>query len=407
MRYHALATDYDGTIATHGDVTPKTIQALRELQQSGRKLILVTGRELPDLFNVFPHPELFDRIVAENGALLYRPETKEERTLSEPPPPAFVDLLRQRGVSPLSVGHGIVATTEPNETQVLQAIRELGLELQVIFNKGAVMVLPSGVNKATGLREALKELHLSQHNVVGVGDAENDHAFLEFCECAAAVANALPALKDRADIVLRSTHGEGVVELIQGLLQDDLAPAAPKLMRHEISIGLDLEGTEIKIAPCGLNLLIAGEPGPERSRWGCRIIEELLEKRYQTCILSPHGDCADLEQAMVLGDSQRPPSLEDLLQALDQAQDNVVATLVGLQKQDWPMYFERLLPRLLDLRQRTGRPHRTVFPEVEMFHAKPDCRRNGWPDLIGSSLVMGKRIPMPSSPAWSRRQTWL
>ena len=49
----------------------------------------------------------------------------------------------------------------------------------MIFNKGAVMILPSGVNKATGLAAALEELGLSPHNVVGVGDAENDHAFLE------------------------------------------------------------------------------------------------------------------------------------------------------------------------------------------------------------------------------------
>jgi len=59
----------------------------------------------------------------------------------------------------------------------------LGLELQVVFNKGAVMVLPSGVSKATGLRAALAELDLSPRNVVGVGDAENDHAFLALCEC--------------------------------------------------------------------------------------------------------------------------------------------------------------------------------------------------------------------------------
>ena len=38
------------------------------------------------------------------------------------------------------------------------------------------MVLPSGVNKATGLSAALVELGLSRHNVVAVGDAENDHA---------------------------------------------------------------------------------------------------------------------------------------------------------------------------------------------------------------------------------------
>ena len=82
-------------------------------------------------------------------------------------------------MSPLSVGRSIVATWEPNEGLVLQAIKELGLELEIIFNKGAVMILPSGVNKATGLVAALDELELSPHNVIGVGDAQNDHAFLQ------------------------------------------------------------------------------------------------------------------------------------------------------------------------------------------------------------------------------------
>ena len=119
-----------------------------------RQLSLVTGRELPDLQSTFPRLDQFDRIVAENGALLYRPATKEERVLAEPPPPAFLEELEQRGVRPVSTGRVIVATWEPHQAAVLDAIRHLGLELQVIFNKGAVMVLPSGVNKATGLAVA-------------------------------------------------------------------------------------------------------------------------------------------------------------------------------------------------------------------------------------------------------------
>ena len=219
MRYLALATDYDGTLAHDGRVDEPTLAALERLRESGRKLILVTGRELDELLGIFPQIDLFDRVVAENGALLYRPETREEKVLGERPPDAFVEALRERGVEPISVGRVIVATWEPHETAVLEAIRDLGLELQVIFNKGAVMVLPSGVNKATGLAAALDELGLSPHNVVGVGDAENDHAFLTLCEFAAAVANALPMLKERADLVTRGDHGAGVVELIDQLIE--------------------------------------------------------------------------------------------------------------------------------------------------------------------------------------------
>jgi hydroxymethylpyrimidine pyrophosphatase-like HAD family hydrolase len=177
MRYHALACDYDGTIATGGRVDEATAAALQRLRASGRKLILVTGRRLDDLERVFPDLGQFDAVVAENGALLYMPADRDARVLAEPPPEAFLQALRARGVEPLAAGRVVVGTWRPNETVVLEVIRTLGLELQLIFNKGAVMVLPSGVNKATGLERALGELGLSPRNAVGVGDAENDHAF--------------------------------------------------------------------------------------------------------------------------------------------------------------------------------------------------------------------------------------
>ena len=197
MHYLALATDYDGTLAHHGRVDDATLAALERLLQSGRKLILVTGRELEELLGVFPRIDLFEWVVAENGGLLYQPASREPRLLGQAPPESFVQTLRQRGVAPVSVGRVIVATWHPHETTVLETIRDLGLELQVIFNKDAVMVLPAGLNKATGLAAALRELGLSGQNIVGIGDAENDHAFLSQCGCSAVVANALPALKER------------------------------------------------------------------------------------------------------------------------------------------------------------------------------------------------------------------
>jgi hydroxymethylpyrimidine pyrophosphatase-like HAD family hydrolase len=231
MRFRALASDYDGTLATHGRVDEPTLTALQRLRDTGRKLILVTGRELPDLMSTFARLDLFDRVIAENGALLYRPAAREERPLAVPPPEKFIAALRSRGVQPLSVGRVIVATWGPHEKTVREVIHELGLELQVIFNKGAVMVLPSGVNKATGLAAALGELGLAPEAVVGVGDAENDHAFLRACGFAAAVANALPPVKQTADWVTPGDHGAGVRELIDEMLADDLARRAARVTR--------------------------------------------------------------------------------------------------------------------------------------------------------------------------------
>src|SRR5437867_1343609 len=244
MRYHALACDYDGTIAWDGEVSEDTILALQEVRKSGSKLILVTGRDLDDLIKVFPRIDVFDRVVAENGALLCRPATREERPLAQRPPDEFWQQLIKRGAERVSVGRVIVATWRPHETTAVELIRDLGLELQIIFNKGAVMILPSGVNKATGLKVALTELGLSSHNVVGVGDAENDHAFLALCECSVAVENALDTLKDRVDWVTAEGHGDGTTELIQALIATDLEHLENRLHR-KLLLGKRPDGSEV------------------------------------------------------------------------------------------------------------------------------------------------------------------
>jgi hypothetical protein len=228
MRYKVLAVDYDGTLAKDGVVDGATLSALDQLLASGRRLLMVTGRELPDLRSTFARLDLFTLVVVENGALLVDPRTGVERTLADPPPQKFAELLRARGVLPLSIGRVIVATREPHEEVVLSAIRDLGLELEVIFNKGSVMVLPSGVNKGTGLRAALRDLGYREEEVVGVGDAENDHSFLNLCGVSVAVANALPSLKERADLVTAGARGAGVAEVIDRLVRDDLAGVEPR-----------------------------------------------------------------------------------------------------------------------------------------------------------------------------------
>lgn len=216
--FRALCCDYDETIARDGIVPDVVLAALRRAAAAGVRLILATGREIEELEALFPRYRLFERIVAENGALLVTPATRNYRALAPPPAAAFIDLLVRRGVSPLSVGHVIVATRRAHEATVRASIDQLGLKSQVITNKGAVMVLPNGVNKASGLIAALNEMDLRFDEVIGVGDAENDYVFLELCGLSVAVANAVPQLKQLAHIVTTSDHGGGVIEIIDDLL---------------------------------------------------------------------------------------------------------------------------------------------------------------------------------------------
>jgi HAD superfamily hydrolase (TIGR01484 family) len=365
MRYQVLACDYDGTVAKDGLMDTATAEALGRLRTSGRRVVLVTGRRLEELLTVCPELVLFDLVVAENGAVLYTPSSREVVALAEPPPPAFVEALRSRGVTDLAVGTAIIATWHPHAEAVLDTIRSLGLELQVVFNKGAVMVLPSGVNKATGLAAALARLGLSPHNAVAVGDAENDHALLAACECGVAVANALPALRERADLVTAADHGAGVAELCERLRATDLEELAPALARHDLTLGRTVDtGAEVRLPAYGSALLIAGTSGGGKSTAVTGIGELMADRGYQHVIIDPEGDYGAYDRAIVLGDASRAPTVDEVKEVLSKPDANVVVNLVGLTLELRPAFFGALLPALRELRARLGRPHWIIVEEA-------------------------------------------
>jgi hydroxymethylpyrimidine pyrophosphatase-like HAD family hydrolase len=363
MLYHALAADYDGTLATDGVVDEATIDALRRLRESGRKLILVTGRIVEQIRQVFPQIGLCNLVVADNGAVLFDPQTEEVTTLADPPPRQFVETLARRGVPHLETGHVVVATWEPYETTVLQTIRDLGLELQIIFNKGAVMVLPTGVNKATGLRAALKRVGLSHHNTVGIGDAENDEAFLKLCDASAAVDNALDVVKRQVDLVMHGARGAGVAELIEQLLADDLKKLHRRPNRGVV-MGTDLASNEFHIPVYGTRMLVTGGPAGGKSKFAVAMLEQLMEKCYQTCVVDPEGDYQGMKDLVVLGTRQQAPPVEEVLQVLEDPEKSCVMCLFGARRDEQPVVFARLLRALMEYRSRTGRPHWYIIDEA-------------------------------------------
>ena len=198
MRFAALATDFDGTIAHEGVVEPSTVEALRRAKAAGLQLLLVTGRELASLFNTFAETAVFDLIVAENGAVLYRPDSGKVEQLAAPPPPALIEALTKENV-PFSVGHSIVATVEAYGPQLYGAIRALDLAWEVIPNKDALMALPTAT--------------ASPHTR----------------------SSALPSLKRLAHVVTTNDNGQGTIELIDALVTGaigNLRPTGPEVAPH-------------------------------------------------------------------------------------------------------------------------------------------------------------------------------
>jgi len=406
MRYLILATDYDGTLATHGSVSEEVLNELKAFKASGRRLILVTGREMKDLMEVFPEYKIVDYIVAENGALIHEPATGKEELLGPPPDESFVRALEERGVAPISVGKVIIATWEPHEKTVLDVIKAANSERQVIFNKGAVMILPPGVNKATGLQKLLQSLHLSLHNTVAIGDAENDGALLQAAECAVAVANALPGLKSLADWVTDAGHGPGVAELMHKMMDTDLSDLDHRLTRRYLHLGELEDGSPFQFSPYRKGILLAGASGSGKTTFTLSIVESMVKQGYQFCLLDPEGDYLQLPGAVIIGNEQALPPVEEIAHLLKEPGQNVVVCTLAIPLADRPAFFGKFLSMFVDLRKEYGHPHWLLLDEAHhLVPAQAETLADRLPEEFTSFIIISTSPHALSTTSLSRVST--
>ena len=364
MWYHVIACDYDGTLATDGRIAPETLAALGRVRHAGRRVVLITGRRFDDLLVVCPELDFFDWVVAENGAVLYEPRAKRVDGLAAPPPAAFLAALERAGV-PFSAGRVIVATEVPHETAVLRAIHDLGLELQIIFNRESVMVLPAAVSKQSGLEEALRRLGVPAHNAIGVGDAENDHAFLRLAGFAVAVGNAIPSLIAEADLVTRAANGAGVREFVDSWLLAGQEPFRPR----SIAVGVEDDGTPVTLPVRGPNLLVTGASGSGKSTLAGVFVERLVHDKYVVCLLDPEGDyrpLAEQEGIVVLASEPGTEAnrAEEIGRLLRHRSTSVAIDLSSLDRSERVRAAARFLHAVQRLRAETGAPHWVLIDEA-------------------------------------------
>ncbi len=362
MWYHVIACDYDGTLATDGRIAPETFAALGRVRNAGRRVVLITGRRLDDLLQVCPELDFFDWVVAENGAVLYEPRAKRVDDLAAPPPAAFLAALERAGV-PFSAGRVIVATEVPHETAVLRAIHDFGLELQIIFNRESVMVLPAAVSKQSGLEEVLRRLGVPAHNAIGVGDAENDHAFLRLAGFAVAVGNAIPSLIAEADLVTRAANGAGVREFVDSWLLAGQEPFRPR----SIAVGAEDDGTPVTLPVRGPNLLVTGASGSGKSTLAGVFVERLVHDKYVVCLLDPEGDyrpLAEQEGIVVLASEPGTEAnrAEEIGRLLRHRSTSVAIDLSS--RAERVRAAARFLHAVQRLRAETGAPHWVLIDEA-------------------------------------------
>jgi hypothetical protein len=361
VRYVVLATGFDGTLAREGRCDARSIAVLRALAESGRKLILVTSRELRDVLDVFPQASLFDYLIAENGAVVHRPAARESQILAPAPSEVLVHELRRRQITPLSVGSVVVATSSQHRETLAALVHRLHLDCQLLDNGTTVAALPTGVNKASGIEHVLEELGLSAHNLVAIGDAENDLHLLELAEHCVAVANASAPLKSVADRVTRASYAEGFAEVARELIDTDLIGAPT---RRRILIGLRA-GHEVRVPPAACSMLLSGPTASGKAALCNNIVSQYLTQRYQCCIVGSHAQYTHVEGLVMCGDEQAGPKHADVIAHLEQPVQSVGVNLIALRASARVAFVDKLIEHLATLQARTGRPHALVLDQAE------------------------------------------
>ncbi|HEX2705682.1 MAG TPA: HAD hydrolase family protein [Candidatus Lustribacter sp.] len=286
----AVAMDLDGTIATDDQVGDTVREAIGRARENQLATVLVTGRILADLDTGFPGlRDLFDAIVAENGAVLDIDGFVHE--LGEALGPQLSAALSRAGI-PHRTGRILLGCPAEHANAVSDLVAALGLDAQLVRNRGQLMLVPAGISKGTGLLAALHELGLSPHNVLAVGDAENDLALLAAAEIGVAVANALPSVREHADLVLDRPNGCGVAALLGGPLVAGRQPMQVSRRRSRSVPSAD--GSVATVPGAGANILVTGDTGSGKSHLAGLLIEQWIDAGYSVLVVDVEGDYVGL-----------------------------------------------------------------------------------------------------------------
>lgn len=361
--FRAIAVDYDGTLSETEQPSEDVLAAVAEVRASGRRVVLVTGRILAELREIFPAvDEWFDAVVAENGAVL----SIEGATRVLAPPVEFEldEALVDRGV-PFRRGQVLLATRAAYETEIQSEIRRLGLETQLTRNRGELMVLPPGVSKGFGVYQALGDLGVSHHSTIAIGDGENDHSLLGMCELGVAVANAVEGLRRHADLVLEKAAGAGVAELLRGAELGEAESIASR--RWRLDLGRSREGARVSLPASRINLLVAGRSKSGKSFFMGMLAEQLIGLGYSVCIIDPEGDYAplgELRGVLTLGGQEELPPVERIGRLIEHRFASVVIDLSSSPPEERQMYVKTLLDALEAERRSTGLPHWILCDEA-------------------------------------------
>lgn len=372
MYRRVMAFDFDGTLAVDGVVPRKLQSALERCRALGHALFLVTGRRF-ETVALGRLAELFTGVVWENGAVLAHTASGELYLPFGQLSPHLFKALEVAAI-PFERGLAIAATSAPHDQAVWQVLSAHGGGASVEYNKGAVMVVPPGAAKGAGLERLLTICGFSVRNLAAFGDAENDLSMLTLAEVAVAVGDAVPEVREMADVVANRPGPDGVLEILERY------PLAGRYLdvhlqrERPIPLGLNEAGGKVSLPAsrlAGRNLGVFGDSGTGKSWMAGLLSEGLHHEEYQVLLVDPEGDFRGLRAlprfVALEGDqlSLPPPSAAAAL--LDAGGVSAVLDLSRYPATLRSGYVAKLMRALRPLRERKYRPHWIVLEEAQQL----------------------------------------
>lgn len=377
--FKVVAVDLDGTLTSKGWLSPQALDAIHDARSKGLAVVLVTGRIETELHAAFPHiVDYFDALVLENGAVVVVKGC--HRVVAEPVDNALEDALIKRRL-PYRRGEVLIAIDGEHAATVVDMIGELELDCQIVRNRDALMVLPAGVTKGSGLDAVLAELNLSPHNTIAVGDAENDLSMFGVAELGVAVRDAVSSVLRHADIVLDDPDGVGVSGLLNGPYVSGARRFCPD--RRWIDIGTFDDQSPARIPGSQGRIVVTGPAGSGKSFLVGLMAERWIQADYSVLIIDPEGDHVQLQQlngVRVVDSRDHPFEPVELVNSLD-PRTSVVVNMSGLAKPTMMEYLHRLRSTAEAHREQCGFPHWVIYDEAHLLGTDEEAhwaRRGGY-----------------------------
>jgi phosphoglycolate phosphatase (TIGR01487 family) len=220
-KFKVFAVDIDGTLTENGGgvIHLGALAKLRHLEKLGYNVIYVTGRSSIEAYVLAVFGGTTRIAVGENGGAITLAPQEHRLLANKDKCQEGYEVLRKnldgvqvKPVFPRMTEVVMLRTFDLKEGQKI--LDENHLSLYLSDSKYAYHINEKGMDKASGLREALKILKADPEEAIAIGDSETDIPMYEACGCSVALGHAEENVKSRARHVVEGREGAGLAEAI-------------------------------------------------------------------------------------------------------------------------------------------------------------------------------------------------